>query len=137
MERRRPLRHGGQRRRMGRGGKGACVRRRVLRAFHDERLRGHRRFARGHLLRLFDRNTLLQGGASRGKLSSMRRRSATFLLAVPALLACSAEAEAPEPASGTVLQPIAGGELDRDHSEVVELVTEFGSSAVGLCTGTL
>jgi V8-like Glu-specific endopeptidase len=67
----------------------------------------------------------------------MRRRSATFLLAVPALLACSAEAEAPEPASGTVLQPIAGGELDRDHSEVVELVTEFGSSAVGLCTGTL
>lgn len=65
----------------------------------------------------------------------MRRRTATFLLAVPALVACSAEA--PAPVSDNVQQPIAGGELDRDHHEVVELVTEFGGNAVGLCTGTL
>src|SRR5512134_2932724 len=64
----------------------------------------------------------------------MLRPSAASTFAVLALFACSAEPSS-EP-SALVREPIAGGELDPDHNEVVELVTEFGGG-VGLCTGTL
>ena len=57
------------------------------------------------------------------------------MLAALVLVACSAEG----PSEPSVVErlPIAGGELDREHNEVVELITEFGADAVGLCTGTL
>jgi hypothetical protein len=65
----------------------------------------------------------------------MLRVLAARTLAACALVACSAEV--PSAPSQVLTQPIVGGELDREHNEVVELVTEFGSNAVGLCTGTL
>ncbi|HEX6274100.1 MAG TPA: S1 family peptidase [Polyangiaceae bacterium] len=65
----------------------------------------------------------------------MPRAFAKGTLAAVVLLGCSAEA--PRGLPGVAREPIVGGELDRDHNEVVELVTEFGSSSVGLCTGTL
>jgi hypothetical protein len=64
----------------------------------------------------------------------MLRPSAALSFAVLALFGCSAEpSSAP---SALVREPIAGGELDPDTTEVVELITEF-SGGVGLCTGTL
>jgi hypothetical protein len=65
----------------------------------------------------------------------MLRLTAARTLAVLALVGCSDEPLL-EP-SARARQPIAGGELDREHNEVVEIVTEFGENAVGLCTGTL
>jgi len=65
----------------------------------------------------------------------MPRPSAARLLAALALLGCSAEPSS-EP-TGIVRGPIAGGVLDSEHPEVVELLTEWSSNAVGLCTGTL
>jgi hypothetical protein len=65
----------------------------------------------------------------------MQRLSAARTFAVLALVGCSADPSL-EP-SGTVRESIAGGELDREHDEVLELVTEWSSSAVAICTGTL
>jgi hypothetical protein len=64
----------------------------------------------------------------------MLRPSAKWMLAVLSLCGCSAEPSGE--ASVLYRAPIEGGELDGDHDEVVELVTEF-SGGVGLCTGTL
>ena len=67
-------------------------------------------------------------------MSVMWRFSAAPALAALALCGCSAEPTSESNARSR--EAIAGGELDRDHNEVVELVTEF-SAGVGLCTGTL
>jgi hypothetical protein len=64
----------------------------------------------------------------------MLRFSAARTFAVLALFGCSAEPSS-EPVARSH-EPIAGGELDRDHNEVVELITEF-SGGIGICTGTL
>jgi hypothetical protein len=62
------------------------------------------------------------------------RLPATPALVGLLLLGCSADPLG-DP-SGVAREQIVGGELDRTHNEVVELVTEF-SGGVGLCTGTL
>jgi hypothetical protein len=68
-------------------------------------------------------------------MSSMLRAFAVRMLAASFLVGCSAET--PPGSPGVLREAIAGGVLDRDHNEVVELITEFGSNAVGFCTGTL
>jgi hypothetical protein len=65
----------------------------------------------------------------------MLRASAAGLVAALALFGCSAESSL-EP-TGTVRERIAGGVLDREHDEVIELITEWSSRAVAVCTGVL
>jgi MYXO-CTERM domain-containing protein len=65
----------------------------------------------------------------------MLRVSAAGLVAALALCGCSAEPSI-DP-TGTVREPIAGGVLDREHDEVIELITEWSSSSVAVCTGVL
>ena len=65
----------------------------------------------------------------------MLRVSAAGLVAALALFGCSAEPSI-EPV-GTVRERIAGGVLDREHDEVIELITEWSSRSVAVCTGIL
>jgi hypothetical protein len=66
-------------------------------------------------------------------MSIMVRRAG--LVATLALLGCSGEA--PTEPIGTLPEAIAGGVLDPDRNEVIELLTEWSSRSLALCTGTL
>jgi MYXO-CTERM domain-containing protein len=65
----------------------------------------------------------------------MVRPSATSVLAVLALAACSGEV--PGSIVGSARGTIAGGVPENEQNEVLEVVTAFDESSVAICTGTL